>query len=345
MEQTSFLDRFFGWFKPANKEATIVEEPKQTRQKPKRQDRGGRRSREGRERSSRKTGNGQQKHGSNGVSTNGTGGTLTQGRGVAGQHSSQTEQKGQAERSSNKKQPRSSRDERVRAESKSLIEGEKLPVENKTVQGEDGGRPRRRRGGKQRERNEHAPERDGQIRKAVGTSGKEAKKYDSDNLPKQTSDEISIDSPAPKKVAKKSEEVRLAPPINTTTDKNEFIPEKESNISHVLSDSEKSSVSEKTVKEPIISLAMSAPVSEVEEPKLSSECEPKKVSQAVPLSGSKSEDLTTNKLVMIETIQEKITALDNATTEDSALPKQRRVKSDKPPAEVNEPLVQIETHK
>jgi ribonuclease E len=344
LEQTSFLDKILGWFKPANKEATIVEEPKQTRQKPKQQDRG-RRSREGRERSSRKTGNRQQNHGSNGVSTNDTGGTLTQGRGVAGQHSSRTDQKNQAERSYNKKQPRSSRDEGVRAESKSLAEGEKLPVENKTVQGEDGGRPRRRRGGKQRERNEHAPERDGQIKKAVGTSGEEAKKDDSDTLPKQTSDEISIDSPAPQKVAKKSEEVRHTPPINTTIDKDEFIPEKESNVSHVLSDSEKSSVSEKTVKEPIISLAMSAPASEVEEPKVSSEYEPKKVSQTVSLSDSKSEDLTINKLVMIETIQEKRTASDDATTEDSELPKQRRVRSDKSPAEVNEPLVQIETHK
>ena len=343
-EQTSFLDKIFGWFKPANKEATIVEEPKQTRQKPKRQDRG-RRSREGRERSTKKTGSGQQNHGSNSVSTNDTEGTLTQGREVTGQHSSRTDQKNQAERSSNRKQPRSSRDEGVRAESKSLSEGEKLPVENKTVQGEDGGRPRRRRGGKQRERNEHAPKRDGLIKKAVGTSREEAKKDDSDTLPKQTSDEISIDSPAPQKAAKKSEEVRHTPPINTTIDKDELIPEKESNVSHVLSDSEKSSVSEKTVKEPIISLAMSAPTSEVEEPKVSSECEPKKVSQAVPLSDGKSEDLTTSKLVMIETIQEKRTTLDGATTEDSALPKQRRVRSDKSPAEVDEPLVQIETHK
>jgi ribonuclease E len=345
LEQTSFLDKIFSWFKPANKEEKIVEEPKQTRQKPKRQDRG-RRSREGRERSSRKTGNGQQKHDSSGVSTNDTGGTLTQGSGVAAQHSSRAEQKSRAERPSNKKQPRSSRDERIRDESKSLIVEEKLPVEKKTVQGEDGGRPRRRRGGKQRERNEHNLERDGQIKKDVGTFRKEAKENDSDTLPKQTSDEISIDSPAPQKVAKKSKEVRRALPINTTIDKNEIALEKESNVSHILSDSEKSSVSEKTVKEPIISLAMSTPASKVEETKVSSECEPREVSQTVTLSDSKSEDLTASKLVMIETIHEKRTTLDNATTEDSALPKQRRrVRTDKPSAEVNEPLVQVETHK
>jgi hypothetical protein len=55
--------------------------------------------------------------------------------------------------------------------------------------------------------------------------------------------------------------------------------------------------------------------------------------------------LAINKLVMVETIQEKRTALDNATVEDSVLPKQRRVRSDKPPVAENEPLVQIETHK
>ena len=347
LEQTSFLDKIFSWFKPVNKEEKIVEEPKQVRQKPKRQDRG-RRSREGRERSSRKTGNGQQKHDSNSVSTNDTGGTLTQGLGVvAGQHSSRgAEQKGQTERPSNKRQPRSSREERIRDESKSMVEGEKLLVEKKAVQGEEGGRPRRRRGGKQRERNGHVPERDRQIKKAVGTSGKETKKNDSDTLPKQTSDEISLDSSAPQKVVKESEKVRRAPIAYTTVDKNELIPERKSNVSHVLSDSEKSSVSEKTVKEPIISLAMSDPASKIEEPKVSSECEPKKVSQTVPLSDSKSEELTTNKLVMIETIQEKRTTLDNAITEDSSLPKQKRkVRPDKSSAEVSEPLVQIETHK
>jgi ribonuclease E len=346
LEQTSFLDKIFGWFKPANRETTIVEEPKQTKQKPKRQDRG-RRSREGRERSTKKTGNVLQKQGSHSVSTNDTGGTLTQGRGVAGQHSSRTDQKSQAERSYNKKQPRSSRDEGVKAKakSKSLAEGEKLPIENKKVQGEDGGRPRRRRGGKQRERNEHTFERGGQIGKVVGASGKEVKKDGSDTLPKQTSDGISIDFSVSQKGSKKSEEVRYTHQINTTIDKAKFISEKESNASNVLSDSEKLSVSERAVKEPIISLAMSAPASKVEESKVSSEYEPKKVSQAVPLRDSDSADSTINKLVMIETIQEKRTTPDNATTEGSALPKQRRVRSDKPPAEVNEPLVQIETQK
>ena len=344
LEKTSFLDKIFGLFKPVNKEVTIVEEPKQTRQKPKRQDRG-RRSREGRDRSSRKTGNGKQNNGSNGVSTNDTGGPLIQGRVTAGQHSSQTDQKGQTEKSFNRKQPRSSRDEKIRVEPKSLAKGEKLLVENKVVQGDDSGRSRRRRGGKQRERNEHSSERDGQKKKDIDSIGKETKKSGSDTLPEQVSDETLIDSLVLQKVVKKSEEVRHAPPIKSTANEKEFVPEKESNNSHVSSDSKKSSVSEKTVKEPIISLAMSAPGSEVEKSKTSSENGPKIVSQAVPLSDGKSEDLTTSKLIMIETIQEKRTIMDDFTTGDSALPKKKRVRSNKLPAEVNEPLVQIETQK
>lgn len=338
LEQPSLLDRFFGWFKSANNEVNIVEEPKQTKQKPKRQDRG-RRNREVRERSTKKTGNGQQRQGSQSVSANESRGILTQGQEVEGEHSSRAEQKNQAERSSNKKQSRSSRDGKVRAESKSLVEGEQLLVENKAVQGEDGGRPRRRRGGRQqRERNE-------QIRQTVDVSSKEEKKSGSDTLPKQTSDEISTDSPEPKKITEKSEEIKYTPPTNATIDLDRFIPEKESSVSHVLSGSKKSSVLEKTVKEPIISLAMSAPASEVEEPKVSYECKLKEENQAVTSNDSKSENLAINKLVMVETIQEKRTALDNATVEDSVLPKQRRVRSDKPPVAENEPLVQIETHK
>jgi ribonuclease E len=336
--QTSLLGKVLGWFKSADKEATAVEARKQTRQRPKRQDRG-HRSREGRERNSRRTGSGQQNNSSNAVSTNDAGANINQGRGVAaGQRPSQTDQKSQTERSPNRRQPRSSRDDRV--EPKPLAEGEKLPIENKAAQGEDGGRPRRRRGGKQqRERNERVLERDAQIKKDMG-SGEEEKKNGLDTLPKQTSDEISIDSPVRQEVAKKSEGVRRTPPIKAAINKDELISEKESKVSHASSDSEKSSVSEETVKEPIISPAKSAPALKVEKPKVSSESKPKKVSQTVPLSDGKSKGLAKSKLVMIETKQEKITILADATTS-----KQKRVRPAKSPAKVSEPLVQVETQK
>jgi len=337
LEKISFLGKIFGWFKSADKEAATVEARKHTRQRPKQQDRG-HRSREGRERNSRRAESGQQNNSSNAVSTNDIGANINQGSGVVGEHSSQTDQKNQAERSPNGRQLRPSRDDRV--EPKPLAEGE-LAIENKEVQGEDGGRPRRRRGGKQqRERNERVLERDAQIKKDIGAPGEEAKKSGSDTLLTQTSDEISIDSPVHQEVAKKSEGVRRTPPIKAAINKDELVSEKESNVSHAPSDSKKSSILEKTVKEPISSPAKSAPALKVEKPKVPSESKPKKVSQTVPLSDGKSMGLATSKLVMIETKQEKITTLADATPS-----KQKRVRPAKAPAKVSEPLVQVETHK
>ena len=327
----SLLGKILGWFKSGDKEKTTVEIRKQTRQRPKRQDRGYR-SREGRERNSRRVGSGQQNNSSNAASTNDTRAKIKQGRGVA---SSQTDQK--VERSSNRKQPRSSRDDRVEPK---LAEGEKLPIENK-VQGGDGGRPRRRRGGKQqRERNERALERDTKIKKDIGVSGEEEKESGINALPKQTSDEISIESSVHQEGAKKSEGVRRTPPIKADLNKDNSISEKESKVFHASSDSEKPLVLDETVKAPKNSSAKSAPESEVEKSKVPSEFKPKKVSQTVPLSDGKSKTLAKTKLVMVETKQEKITTLADVTTS-----KKKRVRPAKSPAKVSEPLVQVETQK
>ena len=337
IQSDSLLGKIFGWFKSTDKEEAAAEARKQTRQRPKRQDRG-HRSREGRERNSRRTGSGQQNNSSNAVSINDTGANINQGRGVVGQNLSQTDQKNQTERSPNRRQPRSPRDDRI--EPKPLAEEEKLPIENNAAQGEDSGRPRRRRGGKQqRERNERVLERDAQIKKDIGTSGEEEKENGLDTLPKQTSDEISIDSPVRQEVAKKPEGVRRTPRI-AAINKDELISEKESKASHAPSDSEKSSVLKETVKESIISPAKSAPALKVEKPKISSESKPEKISRTVPLSGGKSKELAKSKLVMIETKQEKITIL-----ADVATSKQKRVRPVKVPGKISESLVQVETKK
>ena len=337
IQSDSLLGKIFGWFKSTDKEEAAAEARKQTRQRPKRQDRG-HRSREGRERNSRRTGSGQQNNSSNAVSINDTGANINQGRGVVGQNLSQTDQKNQTERSPNRRQPRSPRDDRI--EPKPLAEEEKLPIENNAAQGEDSGRQRRRRGGKQqRERNERVIERDAQIKKDIGTSGEEEKENGLDTLPKQTSDEISIDSPVRQEVAKKPEGVRRTPRI-AAINKDELISEKESKASHAPSDSEKSSVLKETVKESIISPAKSAPALKVEKPKISSESKPEKISRTVPLSGGKSKELAKSKLVMIETKQEKITIL-----ADVATSKQKRVRPVKVPGKISESLVQVETKK
>ena len=302
-QSESLLGKILGWFKSADKEAATVEARKQTRQRPKRQDRG-HRSREGRERNSRRAGSGQQNNSSNAISTNDTEANIKQERGVA---SSQTDQK--TEKSPNRRQPRSSRDNKVEPK---LAEGEKLPIENK-AQGEDGGRPRRRRGGKQqRERNERVLERDAQIKKDIGVSGEEKKKNGLDTLPSKTSDGISMDSPVRQEIAKKSEGVKRTPSVKATINKDDLISEKESKVSHASPDSENPTPPSK----------------------------PKRVSQAVPLSDGKSKGLATSKLVMIETKQEKITTLADAATS-----KQKRVRPAKSTAKVSEPLVQVETQK
>jgi ribonuclease E len=328
-QSESLLGKILGWFKSADKEAATVEARKQTRQRPRRQDRG-HRSREGRERNSRRAGSGQQNNSSNAISTNDTEANIKQGRGVA---SSQTDQK--TEKSPNRRQPRSSRDNKVEPK---LAEGEKLPIENK-AQGEDGGRPRRRRGGKQqRERNERVLERDAQLKKDIGASGEEEKKNGLDTLPKQTSDGISINSPVRQEAAKKSEGVKRTPSVKATINKDDLILEKESKVSHASPDSEKPLVLEETVKEPKNSSAKSAPALKVEKPK-APPSKPKGASQTV-LSDGKSKGLATSKLVMIETKQEKITTLADAATS-----KQKRVRPAKSTAKVSEPLVQVETQK
>lgn len=331
-QSDSLLGKILGWFKSGDKEATAVEVRKQTRQRPKRQDRGYR-SREGRERNSRRAGSGQQNNSSNAVSTNDTGANIKQGRGAA---SSKADQK--TERSSNRRQPRSSRDDRVEPK---LAEGGK-PIENKVAQGEDGGRPpRRRRGGKQqRERNERALERNAKIKKDIGVSGEEEKKNGIDTLPKQTSDEISIDSSVHQEGAKKSEVVRRTPPIKAAINKDNSISEKESKESHASPDSERPLVLKETVKTPKSSSAKSAPASKIEKSRVPSESKPKKISQTATLSDGKSKGLAKSKLVMVETKQEKITTLADATTS-----KKKRVRPAKSPAKVSEPLVQVETQK
>ena len=83
----------------------------------------------------------------------------------------------------------------------------------------------------------------------------------------------------------------------------------------------------------------------VAELKVSSKSETKIVQQPPMSRDIKSQDLAVSELVMIETIPEKRTTVEAATTEDSVLPKQRRERSTALPVVEHEPLVQIETHK
>ncbi|MEE8254310.1 MAG: Rne/Rng family ribonuclease [Nitrosomonadaceae bacterium] len=351
--QPSFLDRVFGWFKPISGEENKAAEPKQAKTKLQRQDRGRRdRGHEGRdrERGDKKIGGGQQRRGAHGESGSETGGALIQGREVAVHHSPRGEQKIQSERSSLKKQSRSSRDEKVKTKAKPLIGGEQLPVENQTAQGEDSGRSRRRRG-RQRDRGERL-DRDQHGNEQTS---------ERDRQPTQPA--VMQDEPAHEETAGDHADAVPKPiPLVKTVHADGIVPETEPDVPQVISEVEKLPVVEKPVKEPITSLATSTPTTVVGEPfqgkctgtqnvdlvaelKVSSESEPKVVQQPPMSRDIKSQDLAVSELVMIETIPEKRTTVEVATTEDSALPKQRRERSIALPVVEHEPLIQIETHK
>jgi len=374
----SFLDRVFGWFKPINSEEKEAVEPKQAKTKLKRQDRG-RRSREGRdrERSTKKIGSVQQGSGIHGESMSETGGALIQEREVDSKHSLRGKQKNQREQPPHKKQSHSSRDEKVKTETKSLIKGELLPVENQMAQGEDSGRSRRRRGGRQRDRaerlgrdqrgDEQVSELDRRPTQPVAmrdepTYEKTVELHVDDAVAKPISNETSILSSSRQQEIGVSTVAEPIPLVKTVhTDGN--TPGTEPDVSQLISEVEESPVVEKPIKEPIISPNMSSPTTEVEEPfqdkftgvqgmdlaakpEVSSKSEPKVIQQP-PISGDiKSRDLIESGLVMIETIpgkrktREKVT-----TTKDTALPKQRRERSIAQPEVEHGLLVQIETHK
>jgi ribonuclease E len=381
-EQThpSFLDRVFGWFKPISSEEKKATEPEQAKIKLKQQDRG-RRGREGRdrERSTKKIGDVQQRRGVHVESMSETGGALIQGQEVDTQHSPRGEQKNQEERPSHKKQSRSSRNEKVKTEAKSLTKGEQLPLENQMAQGEDSVRSRRRRGGRQRDRaerlgrdqrgNEQISELDKHSTQTIAmrdeqTHEKTVELHADDAVAKPISNETSILSSSRQQEAKVSSVAEPIPPVKTTVHTDQNVPEMGSDVSQVMSDEgEKLPVVKKPVEEKIISLVKSAPTTEVEEPfqdkitgvqgmdlaaepEVSSEPEPKVIQQP-PISGDiKSQDLIESGLVMIETIPGKRKTREKvATTKDSALPKQRRGRPIAQPAVEHGPLVQIETHK
>ncbi len=163
LEQPSFLDKVFGWFKQmSGEERKVHPEPVSTTSQRPERGRGRRdRSHEGRDRESNEktspTGQrGRDDHGERGSETSGVLSQLSQPghtREAAPQRPDRGEPKLQGERSTQKKQPRPPREEKNRIEAKLPAGEEQAPTEDFSQQGEDGGR-RRRRGGRQRDRGE-----------------------------------------------------------------------------------------------------------------------------------------------------------------------------------------------
>ncbi len=371
----SFLDRVFGWFKPVSSEDSKAVEPKQAKTKAKRQDRGRRdRGREGRDRGSKKNVGGQQKRSTRGDSVSETESALIQGRDIDTQRSSRSEQKNQSDQSSYKKHPHSLRDEKNKKETKSLKKSEQPIIENQIAQGDDSGRTRRRRGGRQRDRaersgrdqrvNEENSELDGHTTLPVTLPGEPARvqtvEPKVDDAVTTISNEASPSSSQQQETGISADNKSI--PLVNTVQTN--LSEKESNIPKIMPEEEKLQViKEPSAKEPIISLAMSTSATGTEEPvhdelseaqskvlaemEVSSKSESKKVVQQSSVSHDiKSQDLNLGGLEMIETIPGKKIRDKDIETNDAPKPKQRRARTiPRPSIGEHGPLEQIETNK
>ncbi|KIO49809.1 Rne/Rng family ribonuclease [Nitrosospira sp. NpAV] len=169
-QQSSFLDKIFGWFKQMSGEEKKGQ-PELATLTPQRPERGrGRRDRgrEGRGEPNEKVQRSGQRvrddRAERGGEIPGTSGPV---REAALQRPDRGGPKPQGERPNQKKQPRAPRDEKIRADAK-LPTGEEQPAtEDLLQQSEDGGR-RRRRGGRQRDRGERSERVTPEGKQAIG---------------------------------------------------------------------------------------------------------------------------------------------------------------------------------
>ncbi len=333
-QKPSFLDRIFSWFRPKKQELSIIKERKQSRQRPRRQDRGYR-NREGRERNFRRVSNGQKNNLSKGSNESVT----TLGGNGTGQNLLRDEKRMHAEKPANRRQARGSRGGRGRPESKISTESGKNLTESTSIQREEGIRSRRRRGGKPRDKNVN----DYDKKLIINPLGEEVKEYKTGSL-SNTLDGSSVD--LSKESQKEPKNIRSASLTDAAINKEISFADNEIG-SQVSSDLKESSVSEKNAMDLEVSLANSAPRKEKNKLKVSSDSESIKKKNSLPLNNDSTEELSDNKLVMIETKKEKliIPGPNDGIEENKVSLKKRRRRPIKKHIEKNEPLIQVETHK
>lgn len=352
-KEPSLLSKLFGWFKQTSSEEK-KEEPKPVRARPQRQEhpRGRHdRNREGRD-------------GKRGEPGSEAGGSLVQqGRAAAAQRPPRGEQELKGERPIQKKPSRPPREDHGQAEVKSLAE-EGQPVAENQQQAEDGGRPRRRRGGKQRERNErHGRGEQGvQSTPLSSPAGQTAAQTVQDAnamagvSPALMQESSGLDSTASFLQAGIVDETKATPiaapqvaaesimVLDTAQAVVEagvaMVPPAQPALEPVPVDTESASISimaepgqtgNNVAQEPTPAAApvtMPAPI----------------VSQQ-PAPTPEPLDLAASGLIMIETVPEKVKPIEVTALEQPLLPKRQREKPVSSPPVEQEPLVQIETHK
>ncbi len=356
LKESSLLSKLFGWFKQTSSEER-EEEPKQVKTRPQRQEhpRGRHdRGREGRD-------------GKRAEPGSEAGGALIQGRAATAQRPPRGEQEPKGERPAQKKQPRPPREEQIWTEAKPPAEEGQLPSESQPQQAEDGGRSRRRRGGRQRERGErHGRGEQGNQQTATQSSPAEQTAAtqtvrDADTIagvaPTPMHESSGLDSTVSFLQVGTIDETKATPiVVPQVATESAMVPD----TAQAAIETETVLATEQPAQEPIPVDAKPVSITVMTEPDQTGNNvvkehipaaapvampAPEPVVPQQPASTPEPLNLAASGLIMIETVPEKVKPIEATALEQPALPKRQRERPISSPSVEQEPLVQIETHK
>jgi ribonuclease E len=335
IKETSLLSKLFGWFsQPSSEERK--EEPKQTRTRPQRQEHPRGRQERGRD----------GKRSERGEPGSEAGGALIQGRAAPAQRPPRGEQEPKGDRPSQKKPSRPPREERNRTEAKpqagdeQLVGESPLSGEGQPQQGEDGGRSRRHRGGRQRDRGERRSRED--QGSANQTNPTESVVSSQTSLPVESVYTASF-APSQELSGAITEEQR-----STTNDAPQQAIEPHVKANNALVQTALETIPVDVTPTRITPVATSgqveidlvqqfAPTVAKTEPEIRASRPIAKAPEPVNLAASG--------LIMIETFPEKVKQVEADVSEQTIQPKRPRERLASQSIAENESLVQIETHK
>jgi ribonuclease E len=335
IKETSLLSKLFGWFsQPSSEERK--EEPKQTRTRPQRQEHPRGRQERGRD----------GKRSERGEPGSEAGGALIQGRAAPAQRPPRGEQEPKGDRPSQKKPSRPPREERNRTEAKpqagdeQLVGESPLSGEGQPQQGEDGGRSRRHRGGRQRDRGERRGRED--QGSANQTNPTESVVSSQTSLPVESVYTASF-APSQELSGAITEEQR-----STTNDAPQQAIEPHVKANNALVQTALETIPVDVIPTRITPVATSgqveidlvqqfAPTVAKTEPEIRASRPMAKAPEPVNLAASG--------LIMIETFPEKVKQVEADVSEQTIQPKRPRERLASQSIAENESLVQIETHK
>ncbi len=341
IKETSLLSKLFGWFtQPSSEEQK--EDPKQVRTRPQRQERPRGRHDRGRDgkRDERSETGGE------------VGRALIQGRATPAQRPPRGEQDPKGDKPSQKKPSRSPREERNRTETKPLAEDEQLtgesPMsgESQPQQGEDGGRSRRPRGGRQRDR--RGREDQGNQQQIADQSN--PAEYSASTQTSFPVESVSSSSFAP------SQELSGISTTPSSMRQSEGITEEQTSTPTGAPQQEMAQTALESIPVDVIPTRITpvATSGQVEidlvqqvAPTVApvTKTEPEVRASQPVAAAPEAVNLAASGLIMIETFPEKVRSIEGDVLDQTTKPKRRREILAPPSIAENESLVQIETHK